>query len=80
MAAHKHDRTAVANSTPREGLAAEAADRADDDDGPDWVAAEPDDLVSKLERLAALRDRGAITEMEFGTAKRAMLAEPGRQP
>ena len=61
------------------GLAAEAADRAEDAPGADALAAEPDDLVSKLERLAALRDRGAITEMEFGTAKRALLAESGRQ-
>jgi len=31
------------------------------------------DLVSKLERLAALRESGGLTEMEFEQAKRALL-------
>jgi hypothetical protein len=38
-------------------------------------AAEPhDDLVSKLERLAALRDSGALTHDEFGVAKQRLLS------
>jgi hypothetical protein len=32
-----------------------------------------DDMVSKLERLANLREQGALTEAEFEAAKRAML-------
>ncbi len=38
-------------------------------------AAEPhDDLVSRLERLAALRDSGALTHDEFGIAKQRLLS------
>jgi hypothetical protein len=37
--------------------------------------AEAQDLVSKLERLAALREAGALTRDEFEQAKRALLAE-----
>lgn len=33
----------------------------------------PDDSVSKLERLAALRDRGALTEAEFAAEKKKLL-------
>ncbi len=35
------------------------------------------DLVSKLERLAALRQSGEVTEMEFELAKRALLKGEG---
>jgi hypothetical protein len=47
---------------------------------PDEAAAEPlggndgNDLVGKLERLAALRARGALTEEEFAAAKAAVIA------
>ncbi|MEZ5100159.1 MAG: SHOCT domain-containing protein [Thermoleophilia bacterium] len=34
------------------------------------------DLVSRLERLAAMRDRGILTDMEFQEAKRQLLDEP----
>jgi hypothetical protein len=37
------------------------------------VAPEPADLVSQLERLARLRDTGALTEDEFQTAKAKLL-------
>lgn len=33
----------------------------------------PDDSVSKLERLAALRDRGALTEAEFAAEKKKLI-------
>jgi hypothetical protein len=36
-----------------------------------------DDMVSKLERLAALREQGALTQAEFDAAKRAMLGGTG---
>jgi hypothetical protein len=36
-----------------------------------------DDIVSKLERLAALREQGALTQAEFDAAKRAMLGGTG---
>jgi hypothetical protein len=32
-----------------------------------------DDLVSKLERLAVLRESGALTQDEFGAAKQRLL-------
>jgi hypothetical protein len=38
---------------------------------------EPDDLVSKLERLSALRLNGTLTELEFERAKRALLDQTG---
>ena len=41
-----------------------------------WGAQE--DLVSKLERLAALREQGAITSEEFDAAKRAVIGGSGR--
>ena len=41
-----------------------------------WGAQE--DLVSKLERLATLRERGAITSEEFEAAKRAVISGSGR--
>lgn len=34
------------------------------------------DLVSRLERLAAMRDRGILTEPEFREAKRQLLDDP----
>ena len=38
--------------------------------------AEPDgDVVERLERLAALHDRGAIDDAEYETAKDAVLHE-----
>ncbi|MDL2335768.1 MAG: SHOCT domain-containing protein [Chloroflexota bacterium] len=30
-------------------------------------------MVSKLERLAALREQGALTEAEFDAAKKALI-------
>ena len=36
------------------------------------------DIVYELERLADLRDRGAITDSEFEAQKRAMLGDPAR--
>ena len=53
-----------------------------------WAAAAPTmppqqqpsggaDLVGELERLAALRDRGVISEDEFAAAKRSLLARDG---
>ena len=41
-----------------------------------WGAQE--DLVSKLERLAALREQGAITDDEFEAAKRAVIGGSGQ--
>lgn len=41
-----------------------------------WGAQE--DLVSKLERLAMLREQGAITADEFDAAKRAVIAGAGQ--
>lgn len=41
-----------------------------------WGAQE--DLVSKLERLATLREQGAITGEEFDAAKRAVIGGSGR--
>lgn len=41
-----------------------------------WGAQE--DLVSKLERLATLRERGAINADEFESAKRAVIAGAGQ--
>ena len=43
---------------------------------------QPDDgaLVDRLERLAALRRRGDLTNEEYETAKAATLAEAGRRP
>jgi hypothetical protein len=41
-----------------------------------WGAQE--DLVSKLERLASLREQGAITNEEFEAAKRAVIGESGQ--
>ena len=41
-----------------------------------WGAQE--DLVSKLERLATLRERGAITSDEFEAAKSAVIGGSGR--
>jgi hypothetical protein len=38
------------------------------------VAGPHDDFVSKLERLAALRDSGALTHDEFGMAKQRLLS------
>jgi len=35
----------------------------------------PEDLVDKLEKLADLRDRGALTEAEFEAQKQRLLAE-----
>lgn len=40
-------------------------------------AAEPEDLVSRLERLDALHRSGALTYDEFQRAKQALLAEAG---
>ena len=34
-----------------------------------------DDMVSKLERLATLREQGALTQDEFDAAKRALMGE-----
>lgn len=33
-----------------------------------------DDTISQLERLAALRDRGALTEVEFAAEKKKLLS------
>ena len=41
-----------------------------------WGAQE--DLVSKLERLATLREQGAISADEFESAKRAVIAGAGQ--
>lgn len=41
-----------------------------------WGAQE--DLVSKLERLATLREQGAISNDEFEAAKRAVIGESGQ--
>ncbi|MFJ9948519.1 SHOCT domain-containing protein [Kitasatospora sp. NPDC091207] len=41
---------------------------------PGAAPAPEDDVIGKLERLAALRDQGVITEEEFGTAKARVLA------
>jgi hypothetical protein len=41
------------------------------------VSGEADDLVGKLERLAALRLNGTLTELEFEQAKRALLDQAG---
>lgn len=38
-------------------------------------AAEPSDVVSMLERLAALRDRGVLTDDEFAAQKNIILAK-----
>ena len=63
-------------------MRAEAEDRAAADASGATQTGDPQgtDLVSRLERLAALRDRGAITEMEFGTAKRTLINEAERRP
>jgi len=45
---------------------------ASNDEGTD-----PDDLVTKLERLAALRQSGDLTSDEFEQAKRALIAQAG---
>jgi hypothetical protein len=50
----------------------------EDDGQPNGASADPvagphDDFVSKLERLAALRDSGALTHDEFGMAKQRLL-------
>lgn len=37
----------------------------------------PSDLVSKLERLAALRQSGDLTDEEFDAAKRALMSPGG---
>jgi hypothetical protein len=37
-----------------------------------------DDVVSKLERLATLREQGAISQEEFEAAKRAVIGGDGR--
>ena len=50
-------------------LGQKAADAADDH----AIVAGSMDLVSKLERLASLRQSGELTEMEFEQAKRALL-------
>lgn len=50
----------VLDTTPVVTPAADAEDETDDD-------------ISKLERLAALRDRGALTDEEFEVQKRAVL-------
>ena len=36
------------------------------------------DIVSELERLADLRERGAVSDAEFEAGKRALLGEPSR--
>ncbi len=38
-------------------------------------AAERGDIVDKLGKLAALRERGALTEPEFNAAKKKLLAD-----
>lgn len=60
-------------------MRAEAADRASDEGARTEPAAGDDDLVSKLERLAALRDRGAIDSTEYTLAKHALILEAGRR-
>jgi hypothetical protein len=50
---------AAASAPPVEERAAEAAG--------------PDGLVSQLERLARLRDTGALTDAEYATAKQRLL-------
>ena len=35
----------------------------------------PDDPISKLERLSALKDKGMISDKEFGAVKTRLLSE-----
>lgn len=44
---------------------------------PGTPAAPSDDLVSRLTKLAELRDAGALTEAEFAAAKARLLSTPG---
>jgi hypothetical protein len=51
------------------------ASQQDRDPGPDVGDAIPGtDLVDQLERLAALRERGLLTDHEFACAKSRLLA------
>lgn len=61
-------------------MRAEAADRAAEGAGAPAAPVETEDadLVSRLERLATLRDRGAIDETEYTLAKHALILEAQR--
>ena len=48
------------------------------DDGTGNLAVQqqrPDDPISKLERLSALKDKGMISDKEFGAVKTRLLSE-----
>ena len=44
---------------------------------PDEPPGEPTDVVSRLERLRALRDSGSVSAVEFEVLKQQVLREPG---
>ncbi|MFE2727422.1 SHOCT domain-containing protein [Kitasatospora sp. NPDC059327] len=70
VARRQEERSGPAAAT--EPAAAPAAGPAEPPPGA--APAPQDDVIGKLERLAALRDQGVITEEEFGTAKARVLA------
>lgn len=75
VVAQPQSRKALLTTLSR-ALREEAAERAGDAAAP---AADDDDLVGRLERLAALRDRGAIDSTEYTLAKHALILDAGRR-